>query len=70
MPDSGEIFILDDDPCLGDLITCVLQSDGYRVTCFTDDEAFTLRRGRGRRPVFFSMSTCRAGRDLTFFASE
>jgi FixJ family two-component response regulator len=36
-----EIFIVDDDPSLGDLLAEVLQSDGYRVTCFKDEEVFT-----------------------------
>jgi two-component system, LuxR family, response regulator FixJ len=41
MSDSDEIFILDDDPSLGVLLADVLHSDGYRVTCFRDEEAFT-----------------------------
>jgi two-component system, LuxR family, response regulator FixJ len=41
MSDNDEIFVLDDDPSLGDLLTHVLQSDGHRVTYFRDEEAFT-----------------------------
>jgi FixJ family two-component response regulator len=36
-----EIFIVDDDPALGDLLSLVLQSDGYHVTCFKEEKAFT-----------------------------
>jgi len=50
MPDIGEIFVLDDDPSLGDLIACALQSESYRVTCFSDDEAFTSV-ARSRTPA-------------------
>jgi two-component system, LuxR family, response regulator FixJ len=38
---SDEIFIVDDDPWLRDLLADILQSDGYYVTCFKDEEAFT-----------------------------
>lgn len=38
---SDEIFILDDDPSLGDLLSFVLRSEGFRVSCFRDDRAFT-----------------------------
>jgi FixJ family two-component response regulator len=37
---SDEIFVLDDDPSLSGLLANVLQSDGYRVICFDDAEAF------------------------------
>jgi two-component system, LuxR family, response regulator FixJ len=38
---GDEIFIVDDDPWLGDLLADILQSDGYYVTCFKDEETFT-----------------------------
>src|SRR3984885_11285497 len=41
MVGSDEIFVLDDDPLLGDLLTHVLESDGYNVSYFRDEEAFT-----------------------------
>jgi FixJ family two-component response regulator len=37
---SDEIFIVDDDPALGDLLSLVLEPAGYRVTCFNHAEAF------------------------------
>ncbi|MGB2730801.1 MAG: response regulator [Methylovirgula sp.] len=47
MSDSDEIFVLDDDPSLGDLLIHNLQSEGYRVTCFQDEELFaSLVRSR------------------------
>lgn len=40
MPDCDEVFVLDDDPSLGDLLASLLPVEGYRATCFKDEEAF------------------------------
>lgn len=50
MPDTDEIFMLDDDPSLGDLLSAVLDADGYRMTCFRDEDAFS-RVVRLRKPA-------------------
>jgi two-component system response regulator FixJ len=40
MPDGDEIFVLDDDPSLGDLLAHVLRRGGFRVSYFTAEESF------------------------------
>ncbi len=47
---SDEIFVLDDDPSLTSSLADVLRSDGYRVICFNDAEAF-LCVARSRTPA-------------------
>jgi two-component system response regulator FixJ len=37
---SAEIFIVDDDPIVSDLLDMAFRSEGYRVTSFRDGEAF------------------------------
>jgi two-component system, LuxR family, response regulator FixJ len=37
---GAEIFIVDDEPMIGDLLNGVFSSEGYRVTTFSDGEAF------------------------------
>jgi two-component system response regulator FixJ len=37
---SDEIFIVDDDPMVNDLLTMTFRSEGYRVTSFSDGERF------------------------------
>jgi len=39
-PYGAEIFIIDDDPMIGDLLGAVFSSEGYQVTTFTDGEEF------------------------------
>jgi two-component system, LuxR family, response regulator FixJ len=36
----AELFIVDDDPMIGDLLGAVFSSEGYQVTTFTDGEEF------------------------------
>lgn len=40
MASSNEIFVLDDDPSLGDVFAQWLETDGYRVSAFRDEAAF------------------------------
>jgi len=39
-PFDAEIFIVDDDPMIGDLLNGVFSAEGYQVTTFSDGEAF------------------------------
>ncbi len=41
MPAGDEIFVLDDDPLLGNLLALIMQSEGFHVTYFRDEETFT-----------------------------
>jgi two-component system, LuxR family, response regulator FixJ len=48
-PLGAEIFIVDDDPMIGDLLNGVFSSEGYRVTTFGDGDAF-IAVARSRVP--------------------
>lgn len=52
MPDvsRGEIFVVDDDPAVRDMLSIVLGSAGYDVICFADGVAL-LAAARSRTPV-------------------
>jgi two-component system response regulator FixJ len=50
MSERDEIFVLDDDPSLGGLLTHVVHGDGYRVSCFKYEEAL-VRAARARIPA-------------------
>jgi FixJ family two-component response regulator len=39
-PSCAELFIVDDDPMIGDLLSMTFSSEGYQVTTFTDGEEF------------------------------
>jgi FixJ family two-component response regulator len=39
-PTSAELFVVDDDPMIGDLLSATFSSEGYLVTTFTDGEEF------------------------------
>jgi len=49
MPRDPEIFIVDDEPIIGDLLNEVFSSEGYQVTAFSDGEAFNAV-ARSRAP--------------------
>jgi FixJ family two-component response regulator len=38
---GAEIYVVDDDPAIGDLLYRALSSEGYQVTTFSDGEAFS-----------------------------
>jgi two-component system response regulator FixJ len=46
---GAELFIVDDDPMIGDLLGAVFSSEGYQVTTFTDGEEFNSA-ARSRAP--------------------
>src|SRR5882762_10096762 len=49
-PSSGEIFVVDDDPAVRDVLTIVFSRDGFQVTNFADG-ASLLASARARTPV-------------------
>src|SRR5262249_44609502 len=53
--------IVDDDPMINDLLSIVFQSEGYRVTTFTDGQAFT-RDAKARVPACIILDVCMPGR--------
>ena len=46
----GEIFIVDDDPAVRQVLVAVFERAGYRLTCFAEGNAL-LAAARGRTPV-------------------
>jgi two-component system, LuxR family, response regulator FixJ len=48
-PPGAELYIVDDDPMIGDLLSGVFSSEGYQVTTFTDGEEFSTA-ARSRAP--------------------
>jgi FixJ family two-component response regulator len=49
-PSAGEIFVVDDDPAIRDVLTTVFARDGFEVTNFADG-ASLLASARARTPV-------------------
>ena len=47
---KGEIFIVDDDPAVRQVLVAVFERAGYRLTCFAEGNAL-LAAARGRTPV-------------------
>jgi FixJ family two-component response regulator len=47
---NGEIFVVDDDPAVRDMLSIVLGTAGYNVICFADGPAL-LAAARSRSPV-------------------
>jgi FixJ family two-component response regulator len=45
----GEIFVVDDDPAVGETLSAILRNDGYNVACFADAQSF-LAAARVRQP--------------------
>jgi FixJ family two-component response regulator len=58
---SDEIFIVDDDPMLTDLLNMVFRFEGYRVTSFNDGETFGTV-ARQRAPTCIMLDLCMPGR--------
>jgi FixJ family two-component response regulator len=46
----GQIFVVDDDPCMRQSLSSVLEEQGYEVVCFADGAAL-LSSARDRIPV-------------------
>src|ERR1700712_2345427 len=47
---KGEIFVVDDDPAIRDMLSMVLSTAGYKVICFADGAAL-LAVARTRTPA-------------------
>ena len=66
-PSGAELFIVDDDPMIGELLGAVFSSEGYQVTTFTDGEQFNSV-ARSRPPpacvILDFMMPGRSGRDI------
>jgi len=58
---EDEIFIVDDDDCMRDILTAVLSLEGYPVTAFADGETF-LKEVGGRIPVCLFLDVVMPGR--------
>jgi FixJ family two-component response regulator len=54
MSDEGscgdEIFVVDDDPSVGETLSAILRRNGYEVTCFAEGQSF-LAAARAREPA-------------------
>jgi two-component system response regulator FixJ len=46
----GEIFVVDDDPSVGETLWAILRRNGYEVTCFAEGQSF-LAAARAREPA-------------------
>jgi FixJ family two-component response regulator len=46
----GEIFVVDDDPSVGETLGAILRRNGYEVTCFAEGRSF-LAAARAREPA-------------------
>jgi FixJ family two-component response regulator len=57
----GEIFIVDDDPAIRDMLSIVLSAAGYEVICFSDGAAL-LAVARTRYPVCILLDVYIPGR--------
>jgi two-component system response regulator FixJ len=58
---SDEIFIVDDDPIVSDLLDMAFRFEGYRVTTFSDGERFTAV-ARSRAPACIILDVFMPGR--------
>jgi FixJ family two-component response regulator len=58
---SDEIFVVDDDPIVSDLLNTVFSFEGYRVTSFNDGETFGAV-ARQRAPACIILDVCMPGR--------
>jgi two-component system, LuxR family, response regulator FixJ len=58
---SDEIFIVDDDPLISDLLCMVLRSEGFRVTSFGEGETF-YKVARQRAPTCIILDVFMPGR--------
>jgi len=58
---SDEIFIVDDDPTVNELLSSLFRAAGYRVTCFKDGESFAAA-AKQRQPACLLMDVWMPGR--------
>jgi two-component system, LuxR family, response regulator FixJ len=58
---NGEIFIVDDDDCVRDILTAILSLEGYPVAAFADGDTF-LKEVGGRVPVCVFLDIVMPGR--------
>ena len=58
---SKEIFVVDDDPMVSELLDMVFSSEGYRVSTFNDGESFSAV-ARQRAPACIILDVCMPGR--------
>jgi two-component system, LuxR family, response regulator FixJ len=58
---GDEVFIVDDDPQISDLLGLAFESEGYRVTSFRDGETFSAA-ARQRAPACVILDVCMPGR--------
>jgi FixJ family two-component response regulator len=58
---GGEIFIVDDDDNMRDLLTAILSLEGFDVVSFADGETF-LKKAAGRVPVCLFLDVVMPGR--------
>ena len=58
---SDEIFIVDDDPLISDLLRMAFEAEGYRVASFANGSAFSAA-ARGRIPACIILDVCLPGR--------
>ena len=54
---ADELFIVDDDPLINDLLYMTFRSEGYRVTTFSDAETFTAS-ALHRTPICVILDIC------------
>jgi two-component system, LuxR family, response regulator FixJ len=58
---SDEVFVVDDDPMVGELLQMTLSSDGFRATTFSDGESF-IAVARRRVPACIILDVYMPGR--------
>ena len=61
MKHSNEIFVVDDDDCVRDILSSILSLEGFPVTCFEDGETF-LEKASERIPVCLFLDVVMPGR--------
>ena len=61
LPHGGEIFVVDDDDNMRELLTAILSLEGYPVKSFADGETF-LRTAGSRTPVCLFLDVVMPGR--------
>ncbi len=58
---GDQIFLVDDDPTVVELLSSLFQSEGYRVTAFSDGDSFAIA-AKSRRAACLLMDICMPGR--------
>jgi two-component system response regulator FixJ len=62
---SDEIFVVDDDPVIGQLLSVAFAAEGYRVTTFGDGEEFCAAARLRAPPACIFIDVCMPGRSGT-----